>query len=129
MLRLRVRLCLLLLIVQTLFILSFSERKVQAGLVCNSCPEVLIRNAASGEIVSRTYAAQTVAFDRSGRVLATTNGGWITLRSWQNKADTKPIYVNWEGHSAQVNSLAFSPDGALLASGADDKTIKVWEAT
>ena len=31
------------------------------------------------------------------------------------------------GHNAQVGSLAFSPDGMLLASGSNDRTIKLWD--
>ncbi|MBW4593345.1 MAG: serine/threonine protein kinase [Brasilonema angustatum HA4187-MV1] len=30
------------------------------------------------------------------------------------------------GHSGEVNSLAFNPKGTTLASGSDDKTIKLW---
>ena len=31
-----------------------------------------------------------------------------------------------EGHSESVSSVAYSPDGAFLASGSDDKTIRIW---
>ena len=34
---------------------------------------------------------------------------------------------NFEGHSNDVNSVAFLPDGAFFVSGSNDKTIKLWE--
>ena len=33
------------------------------------------------------------------------------------------------GHASDVNSVDFSPEGDKLASGSDDKTIKVWDVT
>src|SRR5205085_264822 len=36
-------------------------------------------------------------------------------------------YNTLTGHKGHVRSVAFSPDGKMLASGSDDETIKLWE--
>jgi WD40 repeat protein len=32
------------------------------------------------------------------------------------------------GHTSRINSVAYSPKGNLIASGSDDKTIRIWSA-
>ena len=43
--------------------------------------------------------------------------------------ETGKLIKTLEGHTRFVNSINFSPDGKYLASGSDDKTIKLWNVS
>jgi len=50
-----------------------------------------------------------------------------TIRIWDAETGAavgKPL----EGHSKDVNSVAYSPNGRHITSGPDDTTIRIWDA-
>ena len=42
---------------------------------------------------------------------------------------TAPLIATLSGHTDDVYSVVYSPDGSRLASGSLDNTIKIWDAT
>jgi serine/threonine protein kinase len=87
-------------------------------------------------LTGHSSSVASVAFSPDGKVLA--SGSWDgTTKLWEVKTGREINTLN--GHSRRglfdsfhfdsVNSVAFSPDGKVLASGSGyrDKTIKLWE--
>jgi len=44
-------------------------------------------------------------------------------------ADDGSLIHTYEGHTNRVNSLVFSPDGLLLASGSKDQKVRLWRVS
>ena len=65
-----------------------------------------------------------MSFSPDGRLLAAPSGEKVLV--WDLRADSDEPRWTLTGHSGQVLTAAFSPDGALLGSASRDCTARVW---
>jgi serine/threonine-protein kinase len=86
----------------------------------------------SGKRLTTIRKVGTVALAPDGKMLATAHNdparSEYTVRLWElvPGAEPKPLPHEFKGHTNYVLSLAFSPDGALLATGGRDAMVRMW---
>jgi periodic tryptophan protein 2 len=69
----------------------------------------------------------TVAINCSGEWLAFGSAQLGQLLVWEWQSET--YVLKQQGHFHNINSLSYSPDGQLIATGGDDGKVKLWNST
>ncbi|KAJ0397462.1 hypothetical protein ATCC90586_000251 [Pythium insidiosum] len=70
---------------------------------------------------------ESVAINASGDWLAFASQRLGQLLVWEWRSET--YVLKQQGHYFDLNVVAYSPDGRLLATGADDAKLKLWDTT
>ena len=69
-----------------------------------------------------TGTVKALAFSPDGHLLAAAINDDLTL--WE--LPSVNVYHTFNGHSNQINSIVFSPDGKSIATGSIDATVRLW---
>ncbi len=69
------------------------------------------------------FSVQDMEVAHQGRMLV------LAGKEGKVSIDTRRLALVIAGHTGEVTSLAYSPDGAQLVSGGADKTVRIWKTT
>src|SRR5437762_1798719 len=90
-------------------------------LISSDGGTVILWDASTGR-ERRRLEGSLQALSRSGKIMAI---GWDKIQL-VDVASGKELHL-LQGHKGAVLSAAFSPDGATLLAGGDDRTIRLWK--
>lgn len=79
------------------------------------------------EMTGYPFKPKAIAWDARGTLLATGGDATVTCWDFAGKGPEGSTPIQLQGHRTQVTQLAFSPRKGVLASGAQDFSVLVWE--
>ncbi|KAG2750121.1 WD40 repeat-like protein, partial [Suillus brevipes Sb2] len=71
------------------------------------------------------FGVETIVLSPDSKKVASSGGSDGAVKLWS--IDTGKVIRTWTGHTKQVTSVCWSPDGGRVVSGSDDRTFRVWD--
>ena len=114
-------------------------KTIASGGACveGMCPGITLLDTETGERLRSfggAYTTLSVCFSPDGKMLASSGDNWDSnIRLWDVQTGERlktlkkrTAFEDFEGRD--VNSVVFSPDGNVIASGSGNGTIRLWNA-
>ncbi len=109
--------------IQRLLVHYMIRNSTLLNILCSNGTDVIINTAQT--LTSNANNAVLVARSLDGKYIASNFNN--TIKIYDALTDTCIHSV--QGHTDNVISIAWSPDGKHIASSSNDKTIKIWDAS